>query len=275
MLDKYYGVVLDCETTRTNDGWPLAEAASIAVTSINGETLFNSRVRPLLPIDPGATAVHGITDAEVAEAPTFAEILPDLMDAIDAAPLWIYNRAFDMRVLIQSAYMRGATLPLLIEDVHCAMLAYSEALGLKAKDTGQYINMKLGAAHELQFGHVLPAHDALADCLMTANLVKALIDGAIMPADFGAAYEVTLVEYTVLRTYKGDPYVRYTTEGGLNVNLFSNQFHDFPVLGAASQERLVACVRDNTEGDTFRLMLQPAVYIKFEKGYPVLKGIAS
>lgn len=61
------------------DGQPV----EIAVVDADGNEVFYSLVNPGEPIAEGAQGVHGITDANVANAPLLDEILPKLADAID------------------------------------------------------------------------------------------------------------------------------------------------------------------------------------------------
>jgi len=57
----------------------------ICILSDDGREL-ETRVNPGVPIPQEATAVHGITDADVADAPRFAEIAGDLREAWGDVP---------------------------------------------------------------------------------------------------------------------------------------------------------------------------------------------
>ena len=59
-------VILDTETTGLYDP---ARIVDIAVTTAAGDVLLDTLVDPGVPIPPEATAVHGITDADVAGKP--------------------------------------------------------------------------------------------------------------------------------------------------------------------------------------------------------------
>lgn len=82
----------DLETTGVN----VAEdrIVSIAITRINldltCETIY-SLVNPGIPIPAEATAVHGITDKMVADAPTFAQLLPNVLGAIEGTDILTFN----------------------------------------------------------------------------------------------------------------------------------------------------------------------------------------
>ena len=58
------------------------------------------RINPQIPIPAGATAVHGISDADVADAPTFADIAEKLAAFLDGCDLGGYNiTGFDIPIL--------------------------------------------------------------------------------------------------------------------------------------------------------------------------------
>lgn len=88
--------ILDTETTGLG---PNARVVEVAVVHMDFRSLprvaLQVRLDPGMPIEPGATAVHGITDADVAGAPAFADVLPDLLAAIDGRVVCAYNAPFD------------------------------------------------------------------------------------------------------------------------------------------------------------------------------------
>ena len=58
------------------------------------------RLNPEMPIPPGATAVHGITDDDVKECPVFSLIAEKLFNYIDGCDLCGYNiTGFDIPML--------------------------------------------------------------------------------------------------------------------------------------------------------------------------------
>ena len=95
----------DTETTGLDGS---AEICDIAIIDAAGQVLLNTLVKPTCPIPPQASAVHGITDADVAEAPTITAIWPELAALLAGArPLVAYNASFDRRMITQSANARG------------------------------------------------------------------------------------------------------------------------------------------------------------------------
>lgn len=97
-------VFLDVETTSNDDKVArIVEIALIRYMPDGTETVYTTRVNPGTPIPEAATAVHGITDADVAASPTWAAIGPKILRAfcLDAggSDLAGYNVKFDARVV--------------------------------------------------------------------------------------------------------------------------------------------------------------------------------
>jgi DNA polymerase-3 subunit epsilon len=91
----------DLETTGTD---PMSDRiVEIAVLRLDTDGARESRARrlnPERPIPPDATAVHGIADADVADAPTFRQIAKGLLDFLGEADLAGFNLSrFDVPLL--------------------------------------------------------------------------------------------------------------------------------------------------------------------------------
>ena len=56
-------------------------------------------VRPSRPIPEEATAVHGISDGDVAQAPRFAQIAAELLARLGDAVFVAHNASFDLGML--------------------------------------------------------------------------------------------------------------------------------------------------------------------------------
>jgi DNA polymerase III epsilon subunit-like protein len=122
-----HAVILDTETTGL-EGY-LVELA--VIDAATGETLLDTLVQPGTEVEEGARAVHKITDAELATAPTFAEVLPALVDAVGDRTVLAYNADFDRPVLRRHAKRDGLHLGELAraERWDCLMNRYSDWLG--------------------------------------------------------------------------------------------------------------------------------------------------
>jgi len=95
-------IVLDTETTgldfRTGD-----RVIEIGCVELRGRQLtgqrFHAYINPERVIDPGAIAIHGLTNEFLADKPSFAGIAADFVEFIRGAELVIHNAAFDVGFL--------------------------------------------------------------------------------------------------------------------------------------------------------------------------------
>lgn len=106
-------VFLDVETTGLSPeaGDRVCEIALLRVRGGREEWSFSSLVNPGCPISPGASAVNGITDAMVREAPPFAEVAPTVLEALEGAVLVAHNAPFDLGFLRREMLLAGRRLP--------------------------------------------------------------------------------------------------------------------------------------------------------------------
>jgi DNA polymerase III epsilon subunit family exonuclease len=77
----------------------VVEVGAVRFAGSGGEiSTFQSLVRPDRPMSPSARAVHGISDADLADAPGAAEVLPRFLDWLgepSGSTLLAHNAAFD------------------------------------------------------------------------------------------------------------------------------------------------------------------------------------
>lgn len=158
--------VLDTETTGLDPGQGhcLIEVACVWVDDGEPGATWSTLVKPNRSIPPDATAVHGITDAMVRDAPGPATVAAELEQRCTGRTLVFHNAAFDLPFL--DVLMRsGGRGPLL----HAVV----DTLGLARGLFGQGGN-SLGAL-ATRFG--LPAeaaHRAPGDALTAARLLRKL-----------------------------------------------------------------------------------------------------
>lgn len=163
-------LILDTETTGLDH---LAEACEISIINGCGDVLLDTLIKPTCRIPDRATAIHGITNEMVANAPTFAELHKNIEEIINSAPLGVYNFDYDSRILRQCAGFCNVDL-IVPAAGFCVMNMYAELLG----DWNDYYNnwrwVKLTEAAS-RTGYVSnggKAHRALEDCFMTLHVLK-------------------------------------------------------------------------------------------------------
>jgi DNA polymerase III epsilon subunit-like protein len=187
-------VYLDTETTGMDER---AEICDLAVIDFDGTVLFESLIRPAEPIPAETTAVHGITNEMVKDAPCIFRVLDRLDQALRGRTVLIYNEAFDTRMLEQSignhpcgiAPVPGEPKPIELwwrpkkgesladfnarpDHWFCAMRAYAAFYGEWDTYRRSYRWQSLAAAAR-QCGITVPAdiHRAKADAELTRQIV--------------------------------------------------------------------------------------------------------
>ena len=75
------------------------------------EASIASLVNPGMPIPPRAVSIHGITDEEVAGAPSFGEVAPSLLALSAGATIVAHNAGFDLSFLRAELGRFGLTRP--------------------------------------------------------------------------------------------------------------------------------------------------------------------
>lgn len=160
-------IVLDVETTGKDRARDQVIELCIQLGLDECAEFRTWRFKPSVPINPEATKVHGITDADLAACPTFASSAPQVVALINAAEVIVgYNVAFDLDML--QAELQRAGLP---------------ALDLAAKQVVDVLRLwhtveprTLAAAHQKFCGPELTdAHQAAADVAGTARVLVGML----------------------------------------------------------------------------------------------------
>ena len=108
-------VFFDLETTGTNIVSDRIVEISYLKVSPNGEEESKTRlINPEMPIPPQATAIHGITDENVKDSPTFKMIAKSLVAQIEGCDLAGYNsNRFDIPLLAEEFLRAGVDIDLM------------------------------------------------------------------------------------------------------------------------------------------------------------------
>jgi DNA polymerase III subunit epsilon len=170
LLQKRNWCVLDTETTGLGNDDQICQ---IAIASHDGQPLLNELVRPTIAISDEASAIHGITNEQVATAPSFDQLLIPILQAVNNRDVVIYNEEFDLRMIRQSLRPYGVQLAFPTSDrrgcriflnggsIHCAMQQFSAWVGEWNAYHGGYRWQRLPGGD----------HSAIGDCLATVLVV--------------------------------------------------------------------------------------------------------
>jgi DNA polymerase-3 subunit epsilon len=96
-------VFLDTETTDVRD----PEVIEIGIVGRDGEVLLSSLVRAGQKINPDATAVHGITDEMLLEAPRWVDLWPQVAALIRGKQVGAYSAKFDAGAIARTCRLYG------------------------------------------------------------------------------------------------------------------------------------------------------------------------
>jgi DNA polymerase III epsilon subunit family exonuclease len=160
-------LAVDTETTGLNpaEGHGLVEVATVAIDETGLGESWSSLVRPERPIPPDASAVHGITDAMVADAPPSDRIAAGLRERCSDQTLVFHNASFDLPFL--NDLLRQAGQPPLLNPI-IDTLGLARGLGGPGSNSLGALAARLGLPRETR-------HRALGDARTTARLLIELI----------------------------------------------------------------------------------------------------
>ena len=161
LLEMPYAV-LDVETTGLSAG--LDRIVEIAVARVepdkDPQIVLDTLINPERLVS--ATWIHGITDDDVADAPTFPEIVPLLLRALEGCVVSAYNIYFDARFLEFELSRAGV----LNSPPQLCLMYLRPLLGLGRA-------CSLGEACRFHGIPYRPLHTSAADTLAASLLLKA------------------------------------------------------------------------------------------------------
>lgn len=167
-------VILDTETTGLDSD---AEIIQLAVIDHTGAVRIDTYIKPVQPINESGRAceVNGISNAMVADAPTFPDVWPRLLAVIAGCDVVIFNADFDRAMLYFQCNRHKLPKDALKACTwHDAMGWYSQYVGEWSNWWKNYRWQSLDdARHEFDLGFD-DSHTALGDCRATMGLIKGL-----------------------------------------------------------------------------------------------------
>lgn len=102
-------VFFDLETTGINTTKDrIVEISLLKVMPDGTEEVRTRRINPEMPIPPQSTAIHGITDEDVKDCPTFKQVARSLADILEGCDIAGFNSSrFDVPVLSEEFLRAG------------------------------------------------------------------------------------------------------------------------------------------------------------------------
>lgn len=161
-------IFFDLETTGINIASDrIVEISYLKVDLSGNEHSKTLRVNPQMPIPAKASEIHGITDEDVKEAPTFNEIAKSLARDFEGCDLAGYNsNKFDIPILAEEFLRSGVDI-----DLKKRKLVDVQVIFMKMEPR------TLTAAYKFFVGKELKdAHSAAADTRATYEVLQAQLD---------------------------------------------------------------------------------------------------
>lgn len=162
--------VLDVETTGLSPdrGDRIVEIAIIVLDeNFRVVRMLDSLVHPCRRIPPYVASIHGISDAAVQDAPTFTQLIPELLDCVSGTThLVAHNISFDLGFLRSELAVSGLQMPRTLQRICTMQLARRHRVARDAK---------LGTvAKALRIPSIANAHRAIIDAGVTARVLSLL-----------------------------------------------------------------------------------------------------
>jgi DNA polymerase-3 subunit epsilon len=160
-------VVFDLETTGVDPSSDrIVEISACRLDPDGSRGWLDHRVNPGMPIPPEATAIHGISDHDVAAAPRFEDLADDIEAFFEGADLGGFNVArFDLPVLDAEFRRVGRDADLTARRVVDVMTIFHRK---ERRDLGAAVRLYLGREHD-------GAHAARADVEATVGILEAQV----------------------------------------------------------------------------------------------------
>jgi DNA polymerase-3 subunit epsilon len=127
---------------------------------------FKSLVSPDIPVPPSATAVHGIADSDLVDAPTFASMAEVIYAFLNGCiPVGFNLRGFDLRMLASEFRRVGHPAPLLLPAIDVQTIYHRR----QPRDLEAAVRHYLGVPH-------VDAHDAMGDVVASVRVLAQMFE---------------------------------------------------------------------------------------------------
>ncbi len=150
-------VIIDTETTGLLD-YTRVEVIELAIVTMQGKVAYHSRFRPHYRIPKRTTSIHGITDEDVKDEPTFKDEYSTILKSIQSRITVAYKADFDKGVIARTCGLYNLEPPECRWE--CAMHTYRAF-----QESGKWLPLP-GAKH-----------NAVDDCKSVLKLIKWMAKG--------------------------------------------------------------------------------------------------
>ena len=167
MENKY--IVLDTETTGLNAAED--ELLQVSIIDNEGAVLFDSYIKPTQHTEwAEAERIHHITPEMVADAPTIAEVMPEINDILNR-----YDKIVGYNLKFDKAFLENNGAEFLSTEYADVMKMFAPIYGEWNDQRGSYKWQKLTIAADY-YGYDWSshenAHNSLGDCFATLHVYK-------------------------------------------------------------------------------------------------------
>ena len=167
MENKY--IVLDTETTGLNAAED--EILQVSIIDNEGAVLFDSYIKPTQHTEwAEAERIHHITPEMVADAPTIAEVMPEINDILNR-----YDKIVGYNLKFDKAFLENNGAEFLSTEYADVMKMFAPIYGEWNDQRGSYKWQKLTIAADYygyDWSEHKEAHNSLGDCYATLHVYK-------------------------------------------------------------------------------------------------------
>lgn len=160
--------VLDVETTGMSAKDQVIE---LTLLSAHGEVVFNSLVKPTVPIHFMAAKTHGISQRDLANSPHWPSVMSAFESAINQFDvILIFNQFFDVRLIRQTYLAHGLIPPQFNTD--CVMEAFkSYLIETNSSSNSQKVSLDKACSIVGIDVSAVDRHRSHGDCILTRELI--------------------------------------------------------------------------------------------------------
>lgn len=163
------GIILDVETTGIDRK---DEVVELAISDLNGNILFYSRIKPTVIMSAMATRLNGITDTMLKNEPSIIDVLQKIEPIVrDADKIYCWSSDFVINKLIKTAHSMDAD----FEIIKLIRKRLVDVRSIVNYDDRCWPRMD-AVAYNYGISWEGKRYSSMNDCLVISKLINALRD---------------------------------------------------------------------------------------------------